>query len=240
MGEARKGQAVKGQAVKGSSKRPPVKKGPRNLIIFTAIIVVLFVLMVVLNQAAKEPVTLDKAPDITNQPVEGSQEAKVNIVEFGDYKCPTCKAWGEQIYPKLKKDYIDTGKVKFSYINVLFHGEESKLGAIAGESIWAQNPEAFWPFHEALFKAQPAVNHDDLWLTPEKVLEVAGTISPAIDADKLKSDMDSQATLPQVELDEKLVEEFKITGTPTIMINKVKLDDPFDYDAIVKLIEEGQ
>ncbi|UVI28928.1 DsbA family protein [Paenibacillus spongiae] len=239
MGEARKGQAAKGHAPKSSSKRPPVKKGPKNLIIFTTILVGLFVLLVVLNQATKDPVTvaLDSTPDITNQPVEGSQDAKVTIVEFGDYMCPSCKLWGEQIYPKLQKDYIETGKAKFAYINVLFHNE-SGVGALASESVLAQNPDAFWPFHKALFDAQPSVNHDEPWLTKEKVLEVAGKVQPAIDTDKMKADMEADAAKTQVDLDEKLVKDFKISSTPTIMINNVKLDNPFDYDAIVKLIEE--
>ncbi|WP_420831212.1 thioredoxin domain-containing protein [Paenibacillus lignilyticus] len=37
----------------------------------------------------------------------------MSIVEFGDFKCPSCKAWGEQLYPKLKEAYIDRGKSQF-------------------------------------------------------------------------------------------------------------------------------
>ncbi|WP_243463044.1 thioredoxin domain-containing protein [Mesobacillus boroniphilus] len=44
---------------------------------------------------------------------------------------PACKAWSQNFYPQLVKDYVETGKVKFAYINVLFHGEESKLGSLA-------------------------------------------------------------------------------------------------------------
>ncbi|MBW7457182.1 thioredoxin domain-containing protein [Paenibacillus sepulcri] len=219
------------------------KKGPKNLVLFTLVVVVLCVLLVMLNQASKKAEvteSLASAPDIANQPVEGSVDAKVAIMEFGDYKCPSCKAWSDQIYPKLKKDYIDTGIVKFSYINVLFHGEESQLGAMAGESVWSENPESFWPFHKALFQAQPTDNHDAPWITPDKILEIANKIEPPIDVAKLQQDLDMQATLPQVGRDQELVQDFQIEQTPTIIVNNVKLQNPFDYDTLVKLIEDGQ
>ncbi|OAB44747.1 hypothetical protein PGLA_04860 [Paenibacillus glacialis] len=66
------------------------------------------------------------------------------MIEFGDYKCPSCKAWSEHLYPQLMKEYVDTSKVKFAYINVLFHGEESELASLAVESVFDQDPEAFW------------------------------------------------------------------------------------------------
>nr|WP_285891324.1 thioredoxin domain-containing protein [Paenibacillus pasadenensis] len=190
------------------------------------------------SKSGGESGAFKQGPDLANQPVEGMQDAKVSIVEFGDYKCPSCKAWGEQIYPKLKEAYIDSGKVKFAYINVLFHGDESKLGALAGEAVWKQNPEAFWPFHKALFAEQPTDNHDGLWITPDKIEEIAGTITPAINIIQLKQDLANQSNINEVNIDEQLVLDFNVQQTPTIMINNVVVNNPFDYDTIVKIIEE--
>jgi protein-disulfide isomerase len=217
------------------------KKNPRYLVLFSAVIIVLFVIMFLLNRATDEAVDTTKttkAPDLIGQPIMGSDEAKVTIVEFGDYKCPSCKAWGEQIFPPIKQMYIDTGKVKFSYINVLFHGEESTLGALASESVFAQNPESFWDFHKRLFAAQPSGDHDSLWLTSEKVLEVANTLGQGIDAAKLQTDMSNQTTMTQVNEDTKLVQEFNVQQTPTIMVNDIVITNPFDYKLIVRVIEE--
>ncbi|CAH1197681.1 Disulfide bond formation protein D [Paenibacillus plantiphilus] len=213
----------------------------RNLVIFTLVILVLLIALFVLTQLSNEAgkyQTFGSAPDLTGQPLLGNKDAKVTIYEFGDYKCPACKAWSTTVFPKLMKDYIDTGKANFSYINVLFHAEESRMSALAAESVLAQNPEAFWPYHDAIFHAQPDMESN--WVTLNKMLEIAGTIQPAIDTAKLKSDIETLATQPQVSVDEALVKDYKIKQTPTIMINDVMLDDPFDYDAIVKLIEEKQ
>ncbi|QGG58608.1 thioredoxin domain-containing protein [Paenibacillus sp. B01] len=198
-------------------------------------------MLFVSNQALKnggETNSFKNGPDTSTQPIVGDPESKVTIVEFGDYKCPSCKAWGEQIYPKLKEAYIDNGKAKFAYVNVLFHGEESRLGALASEAVWSQNPEAFWPFHKALFDAQPTEDHDAAWITTEKILEIAGTIEPAINVSELGQTLSNLSTLPEVNQDEQMVQDFKVKQTPTIMINNVMVTDPFNYDTIVKLIEE--
>jgi len=161
----------------------------------------------------------------------------VTVVEFGDFKCPSCKSWGETILPQLKKDYVDTGKVNFSYVNVLFHGEESTLGSLAAESVFKQNHDVYWGFHQALFEEQPNEDHDSLWITDEKIVEIANTI-PNIDIEKLKTSIEQQSEIEEINKDTKLVEEFNVQFTPSIMVNGTMLEDPFDYEAIKILIDK--
>ncbi|MDQ8739125.1 DsbA family protein [Paenibacillus sp. LHD-38] len=217
-------------------------KKSRSLVVYTLVVIVLFVALFIINQFSKnkdsENQTTAEAPSTISQPVMGNEDAKVSIVEFGDYKCPSCKAWGEQVLPQLKKDYIDSGKAKFSYTNVLFHGEESKLGALAGEAILKSNPDDFWSFHKALFNAQPAANHDDLWITEEKLLEVAKVSVPTLDLEQFRLNFKSSENQESVDLDQKLVQQFNIQQTPTIMINNIVISNPLDYDAIKVAIEQ--
>ncbi|MCY9696146.1 DsbA family protein [Paenibacillus alginolyticus] len=214
----------------------------KPLVLITLVIVVVFVTLFMISQKNKkenqQPVSFQEQLSLVNQPVMGKDDAPVTLIEFGDYKCPSCKAWGEQVYPQLKKDYIDTGKVKFAYINVLFHGTESMLGALAGESVFTQNPKAFWPFHKALFDAQPKENHDGLWITEAKVIEIAKASAPQIDLVKLKEDLTNQTALPQVKTDNDLVGKYGIQQTPTIMINGEILKDPFDVNKMKSVLEK--
>jgi protein-disulfide isomerase len=207
-------------------------------VIVTLMAVVLLATIVVLLNKKESPTTTEiNQIDITGQPSFGKEDAPVTVVEFGDFKCPSCKAWGERVYPSLVKDFIDTGKVKFSYVNVLFHGEESTLGSIAAESVFEQNPEVYWDFHQALFDAQPVADHDALWITPEKILEIASRF-PEIDQTVLKEDMEQQATMDSVKIDEELVREAGVEMTPTIVINGKMIENPFDYEAIKAVIEQ--
>ncbi|SFE23496.1 Protein-disulfide isomerase [Paenibacillus algorifonticola] len=160
-------------------------KKQQNVVVNTSVLIVIFVALFAINQVTKNKdeanETVTEVPSTMGQPVMGVLNATVSIVEFGDYKCPSCKAWGEQVWPQLKKEYVDSGKTSFSYVNVLFHGEESKLGAQASEAILNSDPEDFWNFHKALFDEQPEDNHDGLWITEEKLLEVAKASVPALD-----------------------------------------------------------
>lgn len=215
-----------------------------TLILFAAIVgLVLF-----LNredetaQETPQSTTSKGHPSIEGQPTLGDADAPVSIVEFGDYKCPSCKQWGEVVYPKLIEDYVNTGKAKFSYINVLFHGEESILAALASESVYKQDPENFWAFHKAVFSAQPATQeHDNPWVTVEKMKEIAAKTAPNTDLAQLEDDLKQESTsvAENVSKDDGLVKEYEVPFTPTIIIDGVMLEDPFDYEKIVSLIEEG-
>ncbi|MFC5591478.1 DsbA family protein [Sporosarcina soli] len=200
-------------------------------------VAILAAVVVFSNKEESLPTDIEQI-DITGQPLLGEKDAPVTVVEFGDFKCPACKAWGEMIYPQLVNDYIETGTVQFSFVNVLFHGKESTLGSIAAESVLERNADVYWDFHQALFDAQPAENHDAQWITPERVLEIAGGF-PEIDQALLKEDMEQQTTLESVKHDEDLVREVGVSLTPTIVINGKMMEDPFDYEAIKTAIEQA-
>ncbi|WP_318618153.1 DsbA family protein [Sporosarcina sp. YIM B06819] len=214
------------------------KSNMKFVVVLTLVAVAILAAVVVFSNKEESLPTDIKQIDITGQPLLGEKDAPVTVVEFGDFKCPACKAWGEKIYPKLVNDYIETGTVKFSFVNVLFHGKESILGSIAAESVFERNPGVYWDFHQALFDAQPTENHDAEWITPERILEIASGF-PEIDQTLLKEDMEQQATGESIKHDDDLVTEVGVTMTPTIAINGKIMEDPFDYEAIKTAIEQA-
>lgn len=208
------------------------------VVVLTLLVVgILAAVVVFSNKQESLPIEI-KQIDVTGQPSIGEKDAPVTVVEFGDFKCPSCKAWGEMIYPKLVDDYIETGQVKFSFVNVLFHGKESTLASIAAESVFERSPGLYWNFHQAMFDAQPVENHDGPWITPEKILEIASAF-PEIDQTLLKEDMEQEATMENVKIDDDLVKKAGVSMTPAIVINGEMMEDPFDYEAIKTAIEQG-
>ena len=204
-------------------------------------IVAAFVVLTNQDEPQQASETRGEHVSIQGQPTLGSSDARVSIVEFGDYKCPSCKQWGETIYPKLKADYLDGQDVSFSYINVLFHGQESILASLASESVYRQDPDSFWAFNKALYDAQPAsAIHDEVWVTEERLVELAEATTD-VDLVAFADDLTEESTvLEQVSRDDGLVKQHKVAFTPSIMINGVMLEDPFDYEAIERLIEENR
>ncbi|TFB13297.1 DsbA family protein [Filobacillus milosensis] len=210
-------------------------------VIITLVVVILLTVLVIMNKNQskdEQEMSFGETPSIEGQPIIGDPDAPVTVVEFGDFKCPACKAWGETIFPQLVNDYVEAGKAKFSFINVLFHGEESKLASLASESVYKQSPSAYWEFNKALFDEQPSANHDSQWVTTEKIIEIASDIN-SIDIDKLKTSIENNSEINEVKKDTELVNKFDVQLTPTIMVNNIMIEDPFDYEEIKLAIDQA-
>lgn len=169
------------------------------------------------------------------QPSLGDANAPVKLVEFGDYKCPSCKAFHDTVFKQLKQDYIDTGKVQFSFINYQFLGEDSVTAGIAGESIFKQNPQAFWKFYEAIYENQG--NEAEKWATPEFLIDLTKKHIPEVNAEQLSKDLNSKAYEKDVLADNRLAESYQVDSVPTIFVNGVKVENSLDYDALKKMID---
>lgn len=94
-----------------------------------------------------------------SDPVLGNPDAPVTIVEFSDFQCPYCRSFWLSTYPQLKKDYIDTGKVKLVYRNfpLPFHSA-AMPSAIGGQC--AEDQGKFWEYHDELFAQQMKLEAD--------------------------------------------------------------------------------
>lgn len=214
-------------------------KSPMPIIMIITLVVIGLVTAIVIisnSQTTRSGTAYDEQPPIEAQPTIGEEDAAVQVVEFGDYKCPSCKQWGDQVYPQLISDYVESGDVNFSFINVLFHGQESYIASLASEAVYSQNPDVYWDFHKEIFNQQPT-DHNATWVTVDKMVEIASGID-GIDAEQLRTDIEDEIHADQVNQDNQLVQDYGVELTPSIMVNDVMVEDPFDYEAISELIEE--
>ncbi|MBM3230076.1 DsbA family protein [Candidatus Pacearchaeota archaeon] len=109
------------------------------------------------NTIAGSAVGVIDNDDLTDDDaVKGDEDAPVTIVEFSDYECPFCGRWFLQTYPQLKKEYIDTGKVKmvFRDFPLSFH-KNAQMASEAAECVRDKGGDtAYWAFHDILFTKQ--------------------------------------------------------------------------------------
>lgn len=91
--------------------------------------------------------------DVDDDPVIGKADAPITLVEFTDYQCPFCSRHYEQTYLQIKKDYVDTGKVKVVVRDypLSFHPNAQKASEA---SECADDQGKFEPMHDALFEKQ--------------------------------------------------------------------------------------
>lgn len=91
---------------------------------------------------------------IGDDPVLGNPDAPITMIEFSDYECPFCQRHYTTSYPLLKRDYIDTGKVKlvFRDLPLSFHNPAATEAAIAANCAREQGDDAtYFRFHDAYF-----------------------------------------------------------------------------------------
>lgn len=205
------------------------------LIAVVGTVTVCFILIAILNKNSPRS-ELEKLPALMDakgrvevevgefmlekQPFTGSSEAPVKIIEFIDYKCPSCAEWENSIYPVIKEKYIETGLVQFYTINFPFLGPDSILAASAGEAIYRQSPEAFFEFKEKLLLNQG--KEARIWATESFLLKFVKDNVSGIDQDQFKKDLKEHAYLFDVKEDFKISAANGIYGTPSFVVNGEK------------------
>jgi protein-disulfide isomerase len=88
----------------------------------------------------------------------GRADAPLTMVEFTDYQCPYCRAFQAETFPQLKKNYIDTGKLRFIVrdLPLEFH---ASAGPAAQAAHCAAEQGKFWEMHNALLTGkEPLAN----------------------------------------------------------------------------------
>ncbi|MFB6242200.1 MAG: thioredoxin domain-containing protein [Candidatus Nanosalina sp.] len=161
--------------------------------------------------------------DTKGEPVLGQKDAPVTIAYWGDYQCPFCKRFEQNTFPKLKENYISTGKVRLVFKDYQFLGPDSKTAGVASECVWKQvknsNPKAFWNWHAEMYDKQDGENSG--WGDKQDIIEMTKSIK-GVDAQKLSTCMKNnrQKFLKEISQDQQEGSSAGITGTPGFVIYK--------------------
>ncbi len=213
------------------------KGGIRNLVFFTGVAaVLLFMIVIMIRPGATSESAVEFPYD--ELPYLGKRDSPVKIVEFGDFKCPSCKVFSQEIVPLLKKDFIDTGIATLYFINYQFIGPDSITAGAAGEAVFRQSNDAFWSFYDAVYKNQGAER--DIWATPDFLVQLAKSENIPVDYERLGRDIRSGEYTKEVEADNRLAKKSGVTGTPTLFINGRMFEDTFDYEKLKAAINEAK
>ncbi|MBE9916295.1 thioredoxin domain-containing protein [Paenibacillus donghaensis] len=223
-------------AQRQAERQQQEKRMKRVIWITGACIVVLVALLLFLKPGS----TTKENFDYSSMPVLGNPEAPIKIVEMGDYKCPSCQYFTQEVLPNLKKDFIDTGKVALYSMNYLIISPEadSNTAALAAMSVFHQNKDEFWKYNEAIFKNQGDETKE--WATPDFLVNLARTENIKVDYDKLRKDIDEKTYQKEIDSQNKTAVDLHVMSTPTLFINGEKAEDqaPMDYNVLKPIIEK--
>lgn len=186
--------------------------------------------------AATSALAQDAKVDLTDMmtaPKEGDMSlgpdsAKVTIVEYASASCPHCAAFYNDVFVQLKKDYIDTGKVKFIFRE--FPHNDQAMGAFMLAR--CSPKEKYFPLMDIFFTTQPKWVPDAF----NSLKEIAKqTGMSAENFDKCLKNTDVAKGIMEVR--DKASASYGVTGIPTIFINGKLWDGERTIDSLKKYID---
>ena len=163
---------------------------------------------------------------------EGDVDAKIKLVVYESLTCGACANFHKNIYPKLKKDFIDSG-----IANIEFRSFPLDLAALNASKIAHCKNDGKTDLLHFLYKNQKN------WVKGETIEDINGHLRSLIL--KNESSLKFEQCLLNKDIEDyvlndriKGVKKFEINSTPTLIINDKKFDNPLNYKKLKKTIEK--
>ncbi len=165
--------------------------------------------------------------------VQGAEDAPITVIEYASFTCPHCARFHSDVYKLLRKNYIDTGKVKFIFREVYF----DKYGMWASMIARCSGPDRFFGMTDLILNSQStwARAGDDLAIV--EALRKIGRLSGMQDAalDSCLQDGDKLRAL--VGWYKENAQRDGIQSTPSFLIDGQPYKN-MDYEEFAKILDE--
>ena len=227
-----------------NKKYTKTNKNSSSMFIFWVVgLVAVGILALILfgNHNKDQDNTASEKIDYANQPFQGNKSAPVSIIEFGDYKCPNCKNFADQVIPLIQKDLVDTGKAKLYFMNDSFINVDSERSAKFAESVYQElGNDTFWKFHDLLYKKQPEdTKYEKIDLYTEKFLtDTLKEVASDKEVDKVVQNFQAKKSDAAWKKDMDYAGKLGVTGTPTIFVNGKKFEGG-SMDDLKKMVDKA-
>jgi protein-disulfide isomerase len=144
----------------------------------------------------------------------GRADAPVTLVEFADFQCPFCKKFHTDAYAELKKNYIDTGKVRFVNRDLPLEFHPFALKA-AEAARCAGEQQKYWELRDALYSNAAPPSDDVIGKAVEAISLDKAAFQSCLASEKYKADVQKDASEAA---------RLQISGTPTFVLAKTAKD----------------
>jgi len=167
-----------------------------------------------------------------NRITSGDKNAKVTIIAYESLTCSHCANFHKDVYPKLKKEYIDTGLVKIE-----FRHFPLDIAALNASKISQCKKDEGLNILESLYSNQQA------WVKGSTVEEVNKNIMEFLKQKGFNIEFDKCINNKEIEdfvLNDRIegAKNYDVNSTPTIIINNKKFDKSLNYKNLKKFLEK--
>ena len=165
-----------------------------------------------LEKSSDDLSILNKENLIQGSTILGNPNAKITIVEFGDYQCTFCYKFHDETMKKINQEYIKTANVNFIYKDFPLNGEQSILASEA--SYCAQKQNKFWEYHDTLYNNWGGENTG--WITENVLQGFARDVG--LNMDEFSQCLENSEYRQKVLENEQFAREIGINATPSFLI----------------------
>ena len=164
--------------------------------------------------------------------ISGNENAKIKIIIYESLTCSHCANFHKDVYPSLKKEYIDTGLAKIE-----FRHFPLDLAAFNASKITQCKEDQSLEIMESFYGNQQA------WVKGGTVDEINNNLKNFIEKEGFKINFEKCINNKEIEdfiLNDRIegVKEFEVNATPTIIINNKKFEKTLNYKNLKKALEK--
>lgn len=188
------------------------------------------------TQSPQQPVPTVKVDvSLGKLPLKGESKAKVTMIEFADFECPFCERFSTDTLPQIKKEYINTGKVKLAYRHFPLDFHAAALpSALASEC--ASEQGKFWEYHDKIFSEQSKISGKTADIINQQLKTWAKQLK--LKTAQFNNCLDTEKYKEAVSKDLNDGKTAGVSGTPTFFINGEKLVGAQPFAAFKAIIDE--
>ena len=164
--------------------------------------------------------------------ISGKVEAKITIIAYESLTCSHCANFHKDVYPKLKKEYIDTGLAKIE-----FRHFPLDMAAFNASKIAQCKSDQSLEILESLYSNQQA------WVKGSTAEEINSSLKRFLEQEGFKLDFEKCINNKEIEdfvLNDRIegAKNYKVNATPTIIINDKKFEKSLNYKNLKKSLEK--
>ena len=168
----------------------------------------------------------------TKRIISGNENAKITIIAYESLTCSHCANFHKEVYPHLKKEYIDTGLAKIE-----FRHFPLDIAALNASKIAQCKKDQGLEILESLYSNQQA------WVKGSSINEINNNLKKFIEKEGFDINFENCINNKEIEdfvLNDRIegAENFKINATPTIIINNKKFEKSLNYKNLKKSLEK--
>tara|TARA_B100000900_G_scaffold152134_1_gene129210 strand:- start:248 stop:823 length:576 start_codon:yes stop_codon:yes gene_type:complete len=168
----------------------------------------------------------------TKRIISGNDNAKITIIAYESLTCSHCADFHKNVYPKLKKEYIDTGLAKIE-----FRHFPLDIAALNASKITQCKEDQGLEILDSLYSNQQA------WVKGNTIEEINDNLKKFVTDQGYKFNFDKCINNKKIEdfiLNDRIegTKKFKINATPTIIINNKKFEKTLNYKNLKNSLEK--